>query len=158
MAAPARGGRLIAVAAGGARRKQLGTLLRIRTLEEDLAKGALAKANAATRAAALRLEQTIELYEERVAPPEATDVADFRRRLAMNASAAAMVRGAERGVLDAHEAANSAREHVKAARVRSQGLERLVERVDSEAFAELLAADQRTAEESMAGRSIRGRR
>lgn len=142
----------------GARRKQLGTLLRIRTLEEDLAKGALAKANAATRAAALRLEQTIELYEERVAPPESTDVADFRRRLAMNASAAAMVRGAERGVVDAHEAADSAREHVKAARVRSQGLERLVERVDSEAFAELLAADQRTAEESMAGRSFRRRR
>lgn len=146
------------MAGPGARRKQLGTLLRIRNLEEDLAKGALARANAATRAAQARLEQTIEVYEERVAPPESTDVADFRRRLAMNASAAAMVRGAERGVLDAHESAASARDDVKAARVRSQGLERLVERVDSEAFAELLAADQRTAEESMAGKTFRGRR
>lgn len=146
------------MASQAARRTQLGTLLRIRTLEEDLAKGALARANAATRTAQARLQQTIELYEERVAPPGSTDVADFRRRLAMNASAAAMVRGAQRGVLDAHEVVASARDDVKTARVRSQGLERLVERVDSEAFAELLAADQRTAEESMAGKSFRGRR
>lgn len=146
------------MAGQGRRRKQLGTLLRVRKLEEDLAKGSLSKANAARRAADLQLVDTIAIYEERVAPPESSDVADFQRRLAMNASAAAMVRGAERGVEDAQQATEQARDHVKVARVRSQGLERLVERVDSEAFAEMLVTDQRTAEESRAGHQTRGRR
>ena len=51
-----------------AREKQLDTLLRIRRLEEDLAKGELAKANAATRTAYRRLEQSQETYQREVRP------------------------------------------------------------------------------------------
>lgn len=141
-----------------AREKQLDTLLRIRKLEEDLAKGELAKANAATRAAQARLERSRATYEHEVRPPESCDVAGFRAHLAHMNSVAGLVRGAERGVDLAIEEAGLARGKVAAARVKSQGLERLVDKVRDAAFAEMLAADQRTAEESRAGVRPKGAR
>lgn len=141
-----------------AREKQLDTLLRIRRLEEDLAKGALARANAAARAASAQLDRAQETYRHEVRPPESCDVAQFRAHLAHSNSAAAMVRGAERGVLQAEADTTAALSTVRAARVRSQGLERLVDKVREAAVAEMLAADQRTAEESRAGQTKKGRR
>lgn len=141
-----------------AREKQLDTLLRIRKLEEDLAKGELAKANAATRAAYQRLDRSREVYEREVRPPETTDVNGFRAHLAHMNSVAGMVRGAERGIEAAEDEAAAARGVVKAARIKSQGLERLVDKVREAAFTEMLAADQRTAEESRAGVRTKGTR
>lgn len=141
-----------------AREKQLDTLLRIRRLEEDLAKGALASANAATRAAYARLEDSQATYARTVTPPSSCDVARFRAHLAHTTSAAAMVRGAQRGIEQAEEDAAARRDQVRSARIKSQGLERLVDRVQEAAFAEMLAADQRTAEESRAGNYSKGRR
>mgnify|MGYP001156590386 CR=1 FL=1 len=144
--------------AKSARQKQLDTLLRIRRLEEDLAKAALASANEATRAAQVRLESARELYTRTVVPPAEAQLSDFRRHLAMANSAAGMVRGAEHRREEATEAAEEARGKVLVARVKSQGLERLVERVEAARFAEMLAADQRTAEESRAGNRTKGSR
>lgn len=141
-----------------AREKQLGTLLRIRRLEEDLAKGELAAANAATRAAHERLALSRGRYEREVTPPTSCDVNAFRAHLAHSTAAAALVRGAERGTEVAEEDVADARGKVTIARVKSQGLERLVERVEAAAFAEMLAADQRTAEESRASIYSKGRR
>ena len=73
-------------------------------------------------------------------------------------SVAGMVRGAERGVLTAEEDAAEARGDVAKARIKSQGLERLVDKVREAAFVEMLAADQRTAEESRAGVRPKGAR
>ncbi|MCA0437356.1 MAG: hypothetical protein M9891_00335 [Austwickia sp.] len=141
-----------------AREKQLDTLLRIRRLQEDLAKGELAKANAATRAAYGRLEASRATYATEVVPPQTCDVAGFRAHLARMNSVAGMVRGAERGVETAEEDAAAARVEVAQRRVKSQGLERLVDNVRAAAFAEMLAADQRTAEESRAGVRPKGAR
>ncbi|WP_116115074.1 hypothetical protein [Austwickia chelonae] len=142
---------------GKARRRQLATLLRIRRLEEDLAKGELAAANARIRAAHERLSTAQESYQREVTPPESCDVNRFRAHLAHSTSAAAMVRGAERGITAAESEADEVRDKVRLARIKSQGLERLVDRVDAAAFAESLAADQRTAEESRAGIYTKGR-
>lgn len=141
-----------------AREKQLDTLLRIRKLEEDLAKGELATANAATRTAHRRLEQSTATYQREVSPPQTCDVTGFRAHLAHMNSVAGMVRGAQRGVETAEEEAGLARGKVAQARTKSQGLERLVDKVRDAAFAEMLAADQRTAEESRAGVRPKGAR
>ncbi|QQR99524.1 MAG: hypothetical protein IPK37_10795 [Austwickia sp.] len=140
------------------REKQLDTLLRIRKIEEDLAKGELAQANAATRTAYARLEHSKATYEREATPPETCDVTGFRAHLAHMNSVAGMVRGAERGVDTAEEEAGLARGKVARARIKSQGLERLVDKVRDAAFAEMLAADQRTAEESRAGVRPKGAR
>ncbi|MBW3083932.1 hypothetical protein KEM60_00114 [Austwickia sp. TVS 96-490-7B] len=141
-----------------ARRRQLGTLLRIRRLEEDLAKGELARANALIRRQQDQLAQARQAYQQQTAPPEVCDVRDFQAQLARNRSVAAMVRGSERAVTDAVDEAARTRDRVRLARIKTQGLERLVERVDQVVFAEMLAADQRTAEESRASRHTKGNR
>lgn len=128
------------------------TLLRVRRIEEDKAKAALAEANLGLR----RAQETLDAdraYYARVSSPThgETAIGGF---LASAAHAAAAAR--EVGVARAHveEAADSRGLAVEATRVasmRTQGLERLVERAHEAHVQEMLAADQRTAEESMAG-------
>lgn len=149
---------MIEVAKKTAREKQLQVLLRIRTLQEGLAKGELAQANAATRTAYARLAHSRATYEREVTPPASSAAAAFRVHRAHTTAVAGMVRGAERDVESAEVAAGLAREKVSRARIKSQGLARLVEEVQRVAFAEMLAADQRGAEESSAGVRAKGTR
>lgn len=126
------------------------TLLRVRRIEEDKAKGEMALAMHAHRDAVRTLEVRREEYPSVVAPPDSeTDLGGFRRHVARAEAAAASVTQAAAAVDSAAEHVDSAREAVKQAAMRTQGLERLVQRAKEERFAEMLEADQRTAEESM---------
>lgn len=126
------------------------TLLRVRRIEEDRAKAEMAVAMHAERDAVATLETRREEYPRVVAPPDSeTDLGGFRRHISRAEAAAASVTQAASAVESAHEHVDSAREALRQAAMRTQGLERLVERARTERLAEMLEADQRTAEESM---------
>ncbi|WP_040157710.1 flagellar FliJ family protein [Mobilicoccus massiliensis] len=134
------------------------TLLRVRRIEEDRAKAEMAGAAVAEREAAAVLARRENDYPELVRPPDAeTTYDEFRAHHRMAEAAAASVTQARQAVESAHEQTESAREALRAAAMRTQGLERLVDRAREERFAEMLDADQRTAEES-ASRKRKGRR
>jgi len=134
------------------------TLLRVRRIEEDRAKAEMATASIAEREAAGTLERRRADYPRLVRPPDAeTPLVDFRRHQVSAEAAAASVTQATQAYESAHEQTESAREALRAAAMRTQGLERLVERAREERLAEMLDADQRTAEES-ASRKKKGRR
>ena len=128
------------------------TLLRVRRIEEDTAKAALAAANHARREAQARLQAGLGHYgDARHLPDGETGVAAFLGRLAHARSAAQEVQLAGSAVEQADGARAEALEGVREASMRSQGLERLVERAQEAHLHEMLAADQRAAEESMSG-------
>ncbi|WP_168582417.1 hypothetical protein [Gephyromycinifex aptenodytis] len=134
------------------------TLLRVRRIEEDKAKAALAEANAAQRAAQTVLSTRVQEYPKVVRPPDAeTDLSGFQRHHAVAQAAASSVTLARQCLEDAQETTVQARGDVRTASMRTQGLERLVERAREERFAEMLTVDQRAAEES-ATRRKKGRR
>lgn len=134
------------------------TVLRVRRVEEDKAKAEMAAASAAEREAVATLQSRQADYPTLVRPPDSeTPLVDFRRHRVSAEAAAASVTQARQAVESAHGQTESAREELKAAAMRTQGLERLVERAREERFAEMLRADQQTAEES-ASRKKRGRR
>ena len=134
------------------------TLLRVRRIEEDRAKAEMATAAMAEREAAGILAQREADYPALVRPPDAeTELVDFRRHHVAAEAAAASVTQATSALESAHEQSESARGALRAAAMRTQGLERLVERAREERLAEMLNADQRTAEES-ASRKRKGRR
>lgn len=129
------------------------TLLRVRRIEEDKAKAALASANAGQREAAARLEASREAYVHAArAPHGETDLAAFTAHRRHAQAAAGAVGLARTEVEKAEEAKADAVDVVRQASMRTQGLERLVERAKQQRMDEMLAADQRTAEESMAGK------
>lgn len=134
------------------------TLLRVRRIEEDKAKAGLAIANGAQRSAQTHLDDRVNEYPSLVRPPDAeTDLGGFRRHHALAEAAAASVTQARQRVEEAQTATEEARGVVRTAAMRTQGLERLVDRAREERFAEMLTADQRAAEES-ATRKKKGRR
>lgn len=141
-----------------AERGQLATLLRIRRLEEDMAKAKLAAANLAERAAQAHLEARRETYRQSdLTAAVDVDAAAFLRSRAAGAALGAGIVQAEAGCENAAAATQESRGTMRVARMRTQGLERLVERAAQARFAEMLAADQRTAEESMASKKRGGR-
>ena len=132
------------------------TLLRVRRIEEDKAKAALAGANHAHRAAQTDLESRHEHFSQTVAVPDGEmDVSAFQRRLAHTQFAAQGVGWGRAEVEKTGEARTVAVEATRLASLRTQGLEKLVDRAKEAREAEMLAADQRTAEESMAGKRVR---
>ncbi|MDO5629450.1 MAG: flagellar FliJ family protein [Mobilicoccus sp.] len=134
------------------------TLLRVRRIEEDRAKAEMATAAIAERHARGVLDTRLGEYPDLVRPPDAeTTLADFRRHQASADAAASSVTLARSAVESAHEQTESARDELRQAAMRTQGLERLVERAHQERFAEMLDADQLAAEES-ASRRKKGRR
>lgn len=133
------------------------TLLRVRRIEEDRAKAGLAAANAERRRAQDRLDASRAGYARAATPPHGeTDLAAFSAH-AFHARSAAQAVGVARTELEkSDEARGEAIEVTRQASMRTQGLERLVERAREARAAEMLAADQRTAEESMTGRTRAG--
>lgn len=140
-----------------AQRGQLDTLLRIRRLEEDLAKVKLAAANLAEREAEAYLEQRRADYQrtDLAVVDVDVDAGTFLRSRALGAALGAGIVAAEQGCESAAEASEESRGTMRVARMRTQGLERLVERAKQARFEEMLSADQRTAEESRAGKKTR---
>ncbi len=130
------------------------TLLRVRRIEEDKAKAALAVANHAQREAAARLDASREYYSSVAAPPNGeTDLGAFRRAVA-HGTAAAQAVGIAAGALESSQrTTQQAIDATRKASMRTQGLEKLVDRAREARMKEMLAADQRTAEESMAGKT-----
>lgn len=134
------------------------TLLRVRRIEEDKAKAALAVANHAQRAAAAVLQDRHEYYTSTTAPPDGeTDLGAFRRAVAHGAAAAQAVGIAAEALESSRLTTQEAIEATRLASMRTQGLEKLVDRAREARMQEMLAADQRTAEESMAGKTARRR-
>ena len=131
------------------------TLLRVRRIEEDKAKAVLAAANHAHREA----QAAVTARQERVAglpgPDPEMDLGAFRSHVAHTVAAVDAVGWAAARAEKTGEARAAAVETTRQASMRTQGLGRLVERAKEARVQEMLAADQRTAEESMAG--TRGR-
>ncbi len=140
-----------------AKRSQLDTLLRIRRLEEDLAKAALAAANHAERQAQEGLQASRDNYRQAEPTADEVDPAAFLRHRAAGAALGAGIMQAEQRRDGATQDREQSRATMRTARMRTQGLERLVDRATQARFQEMLAADQRTAEESMAGKRTGGR-
>lgn len=135
------------------------TLLRVRRIEEDKAKAGLAEANGAERAARAAFAARVEEYPRLIAPPnDETDLGGFRRHQVRARAAAESVTLARQRVESAADQTNQARDVVRVASMRTQGLERLVDRAREERQREILTADQRTAEESATGLRRRARR
>lgn len=132
------------------------TLLRVRRIEEDKAKAELAAANHARRQAQAGLDARRSHYSSAVSGPDGEmALAAFRGRLAHRTAAAQAVGWARAQVEKCEEARLVAIEATRQASMRTQGLEKLVERAKEVRTAEMLAADQRTAEESMTGKRAR---
>lgn len=132
------------------------TLWRVRRIEEDKAKAELAAANNAHRQAQTGLDSRRTHYSSAVVSPDGEmDLAAFRGRLAHTTAAAQAVGWARAEVENSEQARLAAVEATRQASMRTQGLERLVERAKKAREQELLAADQRTAEESMTGKRAR---
>ncbi len=142
------------------KRDRLQTLLRVRRIEEDQAKAALAAANHTLRAAEGRVDSALQEYSSRQTdePVASADSLDgFMNRYLAGQTAARAVVLAQSRREDACAATEQARDVVQKASMRSEGLQRLVDRAAQERRNEILAADQRTAEEGRASRKLRGR-
>jgi hypothetical protein len=147
-----------------ARTSRLDTLLRVRRIEEETGRGRLAAAAHAERAARGVLEAASREYAVATdAAPQHTDAVDVvpaalpdflgtRRR---HEALAGTVRVAGAGVTQAQSASDMARTAWSAAAMRLAALERLDERGREAGRLARLAADQRTAEESASGRTVR---
>ena len=134
------------------------TLLRVRRIEEDKAKAALAVANHAQRDAARVLEDRRAYYASAAAQPDGeTDLGAFQGAVAHGTAAARAVAIAAGSLESSQRTTQQAMDVTRLASMRTQGLEKLVERAKEARMQEMLAADQRTAEESMAGKAA-GRR
>lgn len=132
------------------------TLLRVRRIEHDKAKAELAAANHAHRQAQTGLDLRRTHYGSAVGSPDGEmDLVAFRGRLAHTTAAAQAVGLARAEVEKSAEARLAAVETTRQASMRTQGLEKLVERAKEAREQEMLAADQRTAEESMTGKRAR---
>jgi flagellar FliJ protein len=131
-----------------ARRDRLRVVLRVRQIQEERRQGDLARATAAALEAEGASAAARHRYEERARHLPAADPASFvgARTLAV-ARAAHVAQAATQHALAVGES-DRARALLTEAMTRTQGLERLVERADVIRLRELLAADQRAAEES----------
>jgi hypothetical protein len=145
------------------RTSRLDTLLRVRRIEEETGRGRLAAAAHAERAAHALLEQASREYAVAVdgaAPQDAntpevapTALPDFLGTRRRHEALAGTVRVAGAGVTQARSAGDMARTAWSAAAMRLAALERLHERGREADRLARLATDQRTAEESAAGRT-----
>ncbi|MBK7722275.1 MAG: hypothetical protein IPI32_08645 [Austwickia sp.] len=141
-----------------AKRSQLDTLLRIRRIEEDVAKGHLAAANLAVRQAEETLNARHDAYRQAAVVGGEAAPADFLRSRLAGAAMGASIVNAEQQCARTLAESQEAGAVVRVAKMRTQGLERLVDRAAQARVLEMLAADQRTAEESRAGNRTGGRR
>ena len=132
------------------RTSRLNTLMRVRRIQEDVARAQLLTESAAERAA----QDALGRAHGRYAAPEAEPPADLQEMALFLAerqhrdALAGSVRLARAGADAAAEATGLARDEWSEAAMRMAALERLEERAADAARTERLAAEQRTSEES----------
>jgi hypothetical protein len=137
---------------------RLNTLLRVRRIQEEMSRQRLAANAVAERGAERALEQAREHYaspetEWRLAPKTTqTFLAQRSHRVAL----AAAVQAAGTTVEEAASSTLVARHEWSEAAMRMTALERLEDRAREVARTELLAAEQRTSEESSSAQRHRG--
>jgi flagellar protein FliJ len=127
----------------------LATVLRVRGIQEEVARGHLAAAVGRRSAAAEAVQAAVRAYEDAPAEP----AADGRRFLADRARRTALAAGvasADGAHVEAGTRVDGARAEWSAAAMRLSALERLAERAREAQRLRDLAADQRTAEETSA--------
>lgn len=132
------------------RRFPLATVLRVRAIEEEVARGRVAVAAAGQNAAGLCRAQAVEAYDDAMPTAGETTPAGFLAERSRRGALAAEVQHAVLGVVAADEVAAGARQHWSTAAMRLSALERLADRNAEILRRELLAADQRTGEETAA--------
>lgn len=131
-----------------ARGKRLATVLRVRQIQEDLRKADLARALVTAAAAEGDARAAQQRYDASVGTPDPQAAASFRaarEQVGARARHVARTRATyELAVGDTERA----RVVLTEARTRTSGLERLVDRARDDRYRELLAAEQRQADES----------
>ncbi|WP_406833090.1 hypothetical protein ABEG17_09730 [Pedococcus sp. KACC 23699] len=130
------------------RRDRLAVVLKVRKIQEERRQADLARALAAAAVAESHADRARERYAAGVAVPQVLGAAAFVAARAMAGGRAEQVAVTR----SRHELAvgesDRARALLTEAMTRTSGLERLVEREDFVMLREMLAADQRNAEES----------
>jgi hypothetical protein len=137
---------------------RLNTLLRVRTIQEEITRGQLAGEVTAERRAAQVLEQAHERYAAPAAEPQVPSET-VRGFLALNhhrGLLAAAVSVAATGVDAAARVSVLARRDWNEAAMRMAALERLEDRAREAASMQQLAAEQRTSDESGTAQHRRG--
>lgn len=135
----------------------LATVLRVRGIEEQIARGQVAGALAAEALAVRVTELAAGAYGAAPDPTGQAPVATFLAERLSRTALARGVRDAGARQVAASEVVLGAREDWSAAAMRLTALERLAERAHEARRQELLAGDQRTAEETAAA-VLAGRR
>jgi hypothetical protein len=121
-------------------------VLRVRTIEEEVARGRLLAATGAEAAAARATEAARSSYDTVPRPAQGPSTV-FRRDYLRQTAAAAGVRSAHARLELVAADADAVRDRWRAAAMRSAALERLADRASNEHRRGLLAEEQRTAEE-----------
>lgn len=131
-----------------ARGNRLSVVLRVRRIQEELRQADLARALAATAAAEQETRSAHERYLASAGAPDPSAAAAFRAARERAGGRARHVAQAGARYELALGDTERARVLLTEARTRTSGLERLVDRARELAHRELLAADQRQADES----------
>jgi flagellar protein FliJ len=136
---------------------RLATLLRVRRIEEEIARARLGGAAAAETVAAQQVESAREDYEDRPAVDADAGLPDFLWGRSRVEARAASLRHAAVALAGAAHETGVARGHWSESAMRMTAIERLSERAQEAARLARLAADQRTAEEISAAGGRRSR-
>lgn len=131
-----------------ARGNRLATVLRVRRIQEDLRKADLGRALTTAAAAEDVARVARERYDASVGAPDTVTATAFRVARDQAAAAALQVARTSATFELAVGDTERARVVLTQARTRTSGLERLVDRALEDARRELLAGDQRQADES----------
>jgi flagellar biosynthesis chaperone FliJ len=136
---------------------RLATVLRVRRLQEEQAKGALLHANAQARTAAHRVTTAVDAYASTERPQGSQSYADFERSRFRFERAAESVGVARAGHRDALEVVEIRRDEWSDAHKRVAVLERLEARRREEHDADFRRREERLVEDLVATRHARGR-
>ena len=132
------------------RSSRLGSLLRVRRLQEDVARARLIAETSAEQEARSLLVAAEERYAGAGAGAAVQETREFLAERRHREALAGSVRAAGREVESAAESTGIARQGWSEAAMRVAALDRLEERFTEAARLERLAAEQRTAEEASA--------
>jgi flagellar export protein FliJ len=139
-------------------RFRLETVLRVRRMHEDAARGELLAATATITAQERELAERAEAYEKSLKPSETQACADFLLEQSRRSSFAAAVLEQRGRVREAHDHAERAREAWSQAAARVGALERLDERQRSEHRTRMQKEDELTTDELVVSRHGRSDR
>lgn len=133
----------------------LARLLRLRQIQQDLAKGGLTRANEARQQAAVEAQRRADVLAS-LHLPDRDEGIHFLAMAAAQQSAALAVRDSRELVRLASVRVSEATTEWSAARASARGLERLEQRQQAQARAEQRAREQREQDDRSATRALRG--